>query len=151
MNAHQSINLNKNLEYSPWRKSKDNKHRAMFILDSTGCIFRDLLWKNMYLGNNFHIKTSWKLNRPFGKWSVTKTWSTGYPNLVVVFARHLLIKDYSNEYTRNQVENHKQTTLILLYPEAHQDLGKDYYYQLLDFIFLWNCSRIEIFQILFMP
>ena len=53
------------------------------------------------------------------------------PNLVVVFARHLLIKDYSNEYTRNQVENHKQTTLILLYPEAHQDLGKDYY-QLLD-------------------
>ena len=42
---------------------------------------------------------------------------------MVVFARHLLIKDYSNEYTRNQVENHKQTTLILLYPEAHQDLG----------------------------
>ena len=38
-------------------------------------------------------------------------------NTVVVFARHLLIKDYSNEYTRNQVENHKQTTLILLYPE----------------------------------
>ena len=56
---------------------------------------------------------------------VTKTWSIGYPNLVVVFARHLLIKDYSNEYTRNQVENHKQTALILLYPEAHQDLGKD--------------------------
>ena len=74
--------------------------------------------------SNFHSKKSWMLNRSFGKWYVTKTWSTGYPNLVVVFARHLLIKDYSNEYTRNQVENHKQTTLILLYPEAHQDLGK---------------------------
>ena len=44
-------------------------------------------------------------------------------NTIVVFARHLLIKDYSNEYTRNQVENDKQTTLILIYPDAHQDLG----------------------------
>ena len=44
-------------------------------------------------------------------------------NTIVIFARHLLIKDYSNEYTRNQVENDKQTTLILIYPDAHQDLG----------------------------
>ena len=42
---------------------------------------------------------------------------------MVVFSRHLLIKNYSNDYTRNQVENDKQTTLILVYPEAHQDLG----------------------------
>ena len=44
-------------------------------------------------------------------------------NTVVVFARHLVIKEYANDYTKNQVENNKQTTLILIYPEAHKDVG----------------------------
>lgn len=45
-------------------------------------------------------------------------------NTVVVFARHLLIKGYTNEYTRQQVENDTQTTLVLVYPEAHAQLGQ---------------------------
>ena len=44
-------------------------------------------------------------------------------NTIVVFSRHLLIKDYANEYTKDQVENDKQSTLILLYPDAHDQLG----------------------------
>ena len=44
-------------------------------------------------------------------------------NTIVVFSRHLLIKDYANEYTKEQVENDKQSTLILVYPEAHDQLG----------------------------
>ncbi len=44
-------------------------------------------------------------------------------NTVVVFSRHLLIKDFANEYTKSQVEDHKQTTLVLIYPEAHAELG----------------------------
>lgn len=45
-------------------------------------------------------------------------------NTIVVFARHLLIKGYTNDYTRQKIENDTQTTLILIYPEAHNQLGQ---------------------------
>ena len=44
-------------------------------------------------------------------------------NTVVIYSRHLLIQDYANEYTKDQIDNDKQSTLVLLYPQAHKDLG----------------------------
>lgn len=44
-------------------------------------------------------------------------------NTIVIFSRHLLIKEFTNDYTRDKVENDKQTTLILIYPEAHSQIG----------------------------
>ena len=44
-------------------------------------------------------------------------------NTVVIYSRHLLIKEFANEYTKNQVEDAKQSMLLLLYPEAHSQIG----------------------------
>lgn len=44
-------------------------------------------------------------------------------NTVVIFSRHIVIKDYAHENTRSRIENGKQTTLVLLYPEAYDKFG----------------------------
>jgi nucleoside-diphosphate kinase len=44
-------------------------------------------------------------------------------NTIAVYGRHLVIKEYGNDYTKGQVENSKQSTLVLIYPEAHDEVG----------------------------
>ena len=44
-------------------------------------------------------------------------------NTVVIFSRHLLIEDYANAYTKENSENDQETTFVMLYPEAHHELG----------------------------
>ncbi len=44
-------------------------------------------------------------------------------NTIVVFSRHLVIKDYAHDKTKSRVEDKKQSTLVLIYPEAHSKVG----------------------------
>ena len=44
-------------------------------------------------------------------------------NTIVIFARHLLIEDYANEYTKNSAKNDQETTFVMIYPEANHELG----------------------------
>lgn len=44
-------------------------------------------------------------------------------NTIVVYSRHLYIKECANDYTREQVDDQKQSVLILVYPESHYNIG----------------------------